>query len=139
MLQPVMTGWALWYSGYHYYNTSFNKVWTQLLRRFKSAQVARGMSKIWDSEDLWQWTRSEIRLNALSHSTIPQKQSVAIIFIATLLALWETIKNETKRLVVHYWITYFLTYFLFTLHDMHYYIYNYYYWISILTLNNPPV
>ena len=36
-------------------------------------------------------------------------------------------------------LTYFLTYFLFTLHDMYYYIYKNYYWISLLRLNGPPV
>ena len=40
--------------------------------------------------------------------------------------------------MAHYWITYFLTYILFTLHDIYYYINNYY-WISILRFNSPPV
>ena len=35
---------------------------------------AHGMSEIWDGEDLWQWSRLEIRLNAFCQSTIPQKQ-----------------------------------------------------------------
>ena len=35
---------------------------------------ARGVSEIRDGEDLRQWSRLEIRLNAFRWSTIPQKQ-----------------------------------------------------------------
>ena len=41
---------------------------------------ARGMSEIRDGEDLWQWSRLEIRLNAFRRSTIPQKQFILIIY-----------------------------------------------------------
>ena len=34
---------------------------------------ARGVPEIRDGEDLWQWSRLEIRLNALRRSTIPQR------------------------------------------------------------------
>ena len=37
---------------------------------------ARGVSEIRDGEDLWQWSQLEIRLNAFSRSTIPQKQFI---------------------------------------------------------------
>ena len=37
---------------------------------------ARGVSEICDGEDLWQWSRLEIRLNAFRRSTIPQKQFI---------------------------------------------------------------
>ena len=40
---------------------------------------ARGVSEIHDGEDLWQWSRLEIRLNAFRRSTIPQKQFIIII------------------------------------------------------------
>ena len=43
--------------------------------------TARGVSEIRDGEDLWQWSRLEIRLNAFRRSTIPQKQFVIIIII----------------------------------------------------------
>ena len=33
---------------------------------------ARGLSEIRDGEDLWQWSRLEIKLNAFRRSTIPQ-------------------------------------------------------------------
>ena len=37
---------------------------------------ARGVSGIRDGEALWQWSRLEIRLNAIRRSTIPQKQFI---------------------------------------------------------------
>ena len=46
---------APWCSGYHY-------CIMQVLRRFKSS---RGVSGIRDGEDLWQWSRLEIRLNTV--------------------------------------------------------------------------
>ena len=33
---------------------------------------------IYDGEDLWQWSRLEIRLNAFRRATIPQKQFIII-------------------------------------------------------------
>ena len=59
------------------------------------------------------------------------KELIRSMFMATLSALQETIKNKI-RLLAHYWLIYFLTYFLFTLHDIYYYMYNNYYWISLL-------
>ena len=41
---------------------------------------ARGMSEIRDGEDLWQWSRLEIKLNAFRRSTIPQKKFILIIY-----------------------------------------------------------
>ena len=38
-----------------------------------------GVSEIHDGEDLWQWSRLEIRLNTFRRSTIPQKQFIVII------------------------------------------------------------
>ena len=40
---------------------------------------ARGVLKIRDGEDLWQWFRLEIKLNAFRRSTIPQKHFIIII------------------------------------------------------------
>ena len=37
---------------------------------------SNGVSEIRDGEDLWQWSRLEIRLNAFRRSTIPQKQFI---------------------------------------------------------------
>ena len=64
---------APWCSGYRYCTTSFNKAWTQVLRRFKPCLPRIG--------DFWQWSRLEIRLNAFRWSTIPQKQFIIIIII----------------------------------------------------------
>ena len=49
------------------------------LRFSAGSDPARGMSEIRDGEDLWQWSRLEIRLNAFRRSTIPQKQFIIII------------------------------------------------------------
>ena len=62
-----------WCSGYHYCTTSFNKAWTQVLRRFKSC--------LWCVGDLRWWGSLKIRLNAFRWSTIPQKQFIIIIII----------------------------------------------------------
>ena len=51
------------------------------LRFCAGSNPARGVSEIRDSEDLWQWSRLEIRLNAFRRSTIPQKQFIIIIII----------------------------------------------------------
>ena len=40
---------------------------------------ARGVSDISDDEDLWRWTRLEIRLNVFRRLTIPQTQFIIII------------------------------------------------------------
>ena len=42
---------------------------------------ARGVLEIRVSEDIWQWSRLEIKLNAFHRSTIPQKQFISIIII----------------------------------------------------------
>ena len=44
-------------------------------------QCENGVSEIRDGEDVWQWSRLEIRLNAFRQSTIPQKQFIIIITI----------------------------------------------------------
>ena len=51
------------------------------LRFCAGSNPARGVSEIRDGEDLWQWSRLEIRLNAFHRSTIPQKQFFIIIII----------------------------------------------------------
>ena len=51
------------------------------LRFCAGSNPARGMSEIRDGENLWQWPRLEIVLNAFRRSTIPQKQFIIIIII----------------------------------------------------------
>ena len=46
------------------------------LRLCAGSNPARGVLEIRDGEDLWQWFRLEIRLNAFRRSTIPQKQFI---------------------------------------------------------------
>ena len=46
------------------------------LRFCAGSNPARGVSEIRDSEDLWRWSRLEIRLSAFCRSTIPQKQFI---------------------------------------------------------------
>ena len=48
------------------------------LRFCAGLNPARGVSEIRDGEDLWQWSRLEIRLNTFCRSTIPQKQFIII-------------------------------------------------------------
>ena len=40
---------VLWCNGYHYCTTSFNKAWTQVLRRFKSCSRRVGNLRWWRS------------------------------------------------------------------------------------------
>ena len=48
--------------------------WTKPELRFcAGSNPARGASEIRDGDDLWQWSRLEIRLNAFRRSVIPQK------------------------------------------------------------------
>ena len=57
---------------------------------------ARGVSDIRNGEDLWQWSRLEIRLNAFRRSTIPQKQFIIIITIIIIIII-EFIEISTYR------------------------------------------
>ena len=62
-------------SSYHYCTTSFQKAWTQVLRKFKSWLQGVGHSQWWGSLTI---VLVEIRLNAFCWSTIPQKQLIII-------------------------------------------------------------
>ena len=55
------------------------------LRLYAGSNPTRGVSEIRDGEDLWQWSRLEIRLNAFRGSTIPHKQFIIIIYSESLL------------------------------------------------------
>ena len=60
------------------------------LRLCAGSYPAHGVSEIRDGEDLWQWSRLEIRLNAFHQSTIPQKQFIIIIIIIINVAICES-------------------------------------------------
>ena len=49
------------------------------LRYCAGSNPARGVSEICDGEDLSQWSRLEIKLNAFRRLTIPQKQFIIIL------------------------------------------------------------
>ena len=87
-------------SGYQYCTTSFNKIWTQIMRKFKlcvGSNPVRGVSKICDGENLWKPSWPEIRLkNAFCRSTVPQKQfSIIMIIIITIISFYRSIGYNT--------------------------------------------
>ena len=51
------------------------------LRFCAGSNPARGVPENRNGEDLWHWSRLEIRVNAIRRSTIPQKQFTIIIII----------------------------------------------------------
>ena len=69
----LMTPWC---SGYHYCTTSFIKAWISFCA---GSNPARGVSDIRNGEDLWQWSRLEIRLrlSSVNHT----EQFIIIIII----------------------------------------------------------
>ena len=76
------------------------------LRFCAGANPAHGLSEIRDGEDLWQWSRLKIRLNAFLRSTIPQKQFIIIRIIiiaeiaqnnSVLVFAWKTSNNSRER------------------------------------------
>ena len=84
---------APWCSGCDYCTTCFNKVWTQVLCRFKSCLWHVRDSRWWD---LWQWSQLEIKLNAFRQPIIPQKQ--LIIFIIIKYLWWSFFCEKSKQL-----------------------------------------
>ena len=66
---------APWCSGYHRCTASFNKAWTQALRRFKSCTRRVGDSQCWGSLVM---IPTGNRLNVFHWSTVPQKQFIII-------------------------------------------------------------
>ena len=58
------------------------------LRFCAVSNPARGVSEIRDGEDLWQWSRLEIRVNTFRRSTIPQRQfTISIIIIIIIIII----------------------------------------------------
>ena len=53
------------------------------LRFCSGSNHARGVSEIRDGEDLWQWSRLKIRLDAFRWSTVPQKQFIIMRTLLT--------------------------------------------------------
>ena len=60
---------APWCSGYHYCTTSFNKAWTQVLRRFKSCTRRVGDSRWWGSLTMFPAGNKGKCLSSVNHTT----------------------------------------------------------------------
>ena len=56
------------------------------------------MPEICDEENLWQWSKLEIRLNAFHWAIIPQKQFIIIIIIINNLILFLNLDSQTHLL-----------------------------------------
>ena len=66
------------------------------LRFYAGSNPACGMSEMCDTEDLWQWSWLEIRLNTFCWSVIPQKQfNIFIIIFISFLSLSFKIKTPS--------------------------------------------
>ena len=65
------------------------------LRFCAGSNPARGVSEIRDGEDLWQWSRLEIRLNTFRRSTIPQNNSSSL---SSSSLLWKYITFRRARI-----------------------------------------
>ena len=63
---------------------------------------ARGVSEIWDGEDLWQWSQLEIRLNVFPRSTIPQSQFIIIIIIIIIIMFLKTKIARIEIFTIHH-------------------------------------
>ena len=60
---------APWCSGYHYCTTSFNKAWTQVLRRLKPCSRRVGDSRWWGSLTVAPAGNKAKRLSSVNHTT----------------------------------------------------------------------
>ena len=58
-----------WYSAYHYCTSSFNNVWTQALRRFKSCLGRVGDSRWWGSLTMVPTGNKAKCLSSVNHTT----------------------------------------------------------------------
>ena len=58
-----------WCSGYHNWTTSFNKVWIQVLRRFKSCSRRVGDSRWWGSLAMVPAGNKAKSLSSVNHTT----------------------------------------------------------------------
>ena len=74
------------------------------LRFCAGSNPARSVSEIRNGEDLGQWSRQKIRLNAFRRSTIPQKQFIIIIIITILKRLLSSYRKTLFRKITS-WVT----------------------------------
>ena len=75
----------LWCRGVEVITTAHLHSTKPELKFCTGSNPARGVSEIRNGEDLWQWSRLEMGLNAFRRSSIPQKQFIIIIIIIIIL------------------------------------------------------
>ena len=73
---------APWCGSYHYWRNSISKTLIQVLCRFKSCLGCQ----ICDDENLWQWSRLQIKRKVFHRSNIPEKQFIIIIIIIIIIS-----------------------------------------------------
>ena len=72
--RSVLNSWqyfeyvALWCSGYHYYKISFNKIWSHVLRRFKSSSRHFKNWRWWGSLTIVLAGNKATRLSLVNHT-----------------------------------------------------------------------
>ena len=80
---------APWCSGYHYCTASFNKAWTQILRRFKSCSRCVGDSRWWGSLTVVLAGNKTKRLSSVNHTPktidLHHQNSFPVIMIVSVL------------------------------------------------------
>ena len=89
---------VMWRSGAKVIATAQLHLTKPELRLCSGSNPARSVSGFCDSEDLWQWSWLEIRLNTFRWSTIPQKQFIIIfiIIIIIIIIINNSVSEMTK-------------------------------------------
>ena len=75
------SSWSQWRCGVVVITTAQLHSTKPELRLCAGSNLARSVSEIRDSGDLWQWSQLEIRLKVFRQSTIPQKQFIIITVV----------------------------------------------------------
>ena len=68
----------LWCSGYHYCITSFNKAWTQILRRFKPCSQRVGDSRWWGPLTVVSAGNKAECLSSVNHTTKTNHHQISL-------------------------------------------------------------
>ena len=96
-----------WCSGYHYCTTSFNKAWTQVLRRFKSCWRWVGNLGWWGSLTMVPARNKAERLSSVNHTT----KTIQFIIGLNVFCV-KSITSENLYCKIFKWIK-FITYIIF--------------------------
>ena len=97
---------ALWRRGVVVITTAQLHSTKPELRFCAGSNPARGVLEIRDGEDLWQWSRLEIRLNAFRRSTRSQKQFIIINSSSSSVLAYLTLNDHKENLSYKptYWL-----------------------------------